>query len=241
MRSLIALVVFLVSGSLAHAQYGTPLNGAGQNITPATISATGNIIGTSSITTTGGLFGDGFGITDLNAANLTGVIPTGSATTLTALTKVTSAVTFTSTASLLGSTNGGNATAGYVGEYISTTPVANRPPPSSSTVVTLATTTLSAGDWMVQGYAHLTVGGSLAATGYYVCVSLNSNNCDGPGPSITTTITGATWDLEVPTSPRRINVTANTAVYLNAYLTYSNLNNSTWSAAASLLQAWRIR
>ena len=142
---------------------------------------------------------------------------------------------------ILGVTDGSNATAGYVGEYISTTTIDSRALGASSAYVTIATTTLTPGDWDVSGNAYLAPGGSFAATFISACVSLAASTCDlYDSFQLAAAITGAN-NINLATPTRRISITVNTPVYLTAAATYSVDGGTTWYAGRSLLRARRVR
>ena len=145
------------------------------------------------------------------------------------------------TVNIIGTTYAGDAPTGYIGQYISTTPTADQNVPATNTWVSLATTTLTAGDWDVSALGYLTSGGTTVGTQLYFCISTTANDCvggNGKSSAIFTIVANA--DYQIPTIPLRINVSANTAVFLTGRLTYSTAGGAAYQDT-SLLQARRVR
>jgi hypothetical protein len=127
-----------------------------------------------------------------------------------------------------GVTDGSDAAAGQVGEYMT---ASGSVPLANNTVTTVATLNLTAGDWEVSGGVTFTISG--AASTHYAA------GIDGTfGSEIIATIpTGSgTWRLSAG-APVRRNVTAATAVHLSAFAGFT----SGAVSAAGTLQARRVR
>lgn len=141
-----------------------------------------------------------------------------------------------------GTTAGGNATAGYIGEYISANSSGVNPV-TTSLFVTIASISLTAGDWDVEGQAEMSLGSSTAATGYSVAISLDATSIDtsangGTNQAFYTMTANEVYQFQ--TGKRRINVSSTTTVYLVGALTFSALGGAEWQIA-SLIQARRVR
>jgi hypothetical protein len=128
----------------------------------------------------------------------------------------------------IGVTDGSDADAGHVGEYMS---ASGSVALSNNTTATVATLNLTAGDWDVSGGVTFTISG--AASNHYAA------GIDGTfGSEIIATVpTGSgTWRLSAG-APVRRNVTATTAVHLSALAGFT----SGAVSAAGMIQARRVR
>jgi hypothetical protein len=141
----------------------------------------------------------------------------------------------TSRAPLAGVTNGSNAAAGTIGEYISAQVTAAAALSAANGVVLNVTSiSLTAGDWDVTGNAYWIVsGGSLA----FDCAinSVSATNPDGSLQMVIYPTSGNNTGLTAP--GRRFNVTATTVVYLVAT---AFLSGGT-ASVCGFLQARRVR
>jgi hypothetical protein len=112
-----------------------------------------------------------------------------------------------------GVTDGSNATAGQVGEYLTNT--STNFGIGSANWTSTATLTLTPGDWEVEGF--VTYGPSAAAlSGVYAGIGTGINS----GPPSYTCITGpSNLGQVIIAAPRtRFNVTSSTTIYLQAYV-----------------------
>jgi hypothetical protein len=145
---------------------------------------------------------------------------------------------------ITGITNGANATAGNVGEILS----------SSSAVVTLALSstfynltqvTLTPGDWLVSGYFTIGKNSSALPTRVIGTVNTVNNNWTGGGVgshSMNFAAPAAGADGAAfcfSTAPIRVNVTVNTIYYLNAYSVFTGVSAS--MSASGTITAQRFR
>lgn len=200
-------------------------------------------VGTNSPATTLDVNGNAqFGSTAKSTFSAAGALTLASGAGLT-MTGPLSAPTVSSTMTIRGTTDGSSAPAGTYGEYISTTPTANISLSPTGVSITIATTTLSAGEWDVQGLAYLSPGATFAGTTYSSCISLTVNDCDntvgGFESSISAALTGVGFTA-IPTYTRRINVSTPTAVYLNTRLFWTTDGGSVWLAQRTILRARRV-
>jgi hypothetical protein len=143
---------------------------------------------------------------------------------------------------IVGTTAGGNATAGNVGEYVSANS-AGVTWGTSTSIVNIASISLTAGDWDVYGTALFSTGGTSVATQAAAAISLTTGAFDsatlgGIWSEIQAFATSASY--YAPISLRRINVSTTTTVYLTGQVTYSTLGGGTWGAG-SIIQARRVR
>jgi hypothetical protein len=143
-----------------------------------------------------------------------------------------------------GTNTNDNASAGYVGELVSNNPSSAVTPGSSGTIVDVATITLSAGDWDVEGFLALATGSTWSGSQWGVQVSTTSAGSDSTTDGGINWYTGsvaASGTFYVPTGRRRLSLNgASTSVYLTAQLTYSTLGSTTF-ATSSYIRARRVR
>jgi hypothetical protein len=154
-------------------------------------------------------------------------------------TTITGSVT---AAQVLGTTAGGNAAAGFIGEFISANS-AGVAVGSSGAFVTIASISLTAGDWDVEGTCSLVTGGTTAGTVSSGGVSLNPTSEDsqtngGVFDAFGTLVASSTYLS--PTGKRRINVSTTTTVYLVGAATYTVAGGATWGTN-SFIGARRVR
>ncbi len=189
----------------------------------------GNIVGASSITTTGGLFGGT-------------LITTGKVGIRTSVVASSATLEVAGTIIQRGITDGLDASSGTVGEYISTSPISdlNLGSIATGTLVTIATTTVSAGDWEVGGQAILGLSGA-TATGSFACISLTPAACSSSFSTAAGTIVGTSENSARSINPMRLNVTVPTAVYLTVRGDYTVAGSAKWSATSNQIWARRMR
>jgi hypothetical protein len=135
---------------------------------------------------------------------------------------------------LHGVTDGSNAAAGQIGEFLTTSTGSTTLP--ASTNLTLAGTTLSPGDWDVWGYATVD-GAGTGATSLIVGLTTTVNGAPSVGGSaaqLTTPSIGATT-LQVVMA--RVNITAAATYYISTNLAYTGGT----SHVSGLLNARRVR
>lgn len=140
-----------------------------------------------------------------------------------------------------GTTTNDSAAAGEVGEFLSANS-AGVAPAASNAWKTLASLSLTAGDWWVSGTSALThgtisglntVAGSISLTNDGSDTLAQGNICSGPqsGSSITYVCAGP---------GRRISVASTTPVYLVGLAVYTTVGTAQW-AGNSYISARRIR
>lgn len=138
-----------------------------------------------------------------------------------------------------GITDGSNAPAGQVGEYIETT--INAAGIADNTQVDLGSLSLSAGDWQVSGTARIP-SSTLGLTIMQVWVSTASATPQDPYRTQVSLGGGSTpvfgTGLRLVTMPRRLSLTATTTVYLGAYVKNAGAGAST---IEGFISARRVR
>lgn len=154
--------------------------------------------------------------------------------------------TITPTNGILGTTAGGNATAGDYGEYISCNPGSNVSVVSATGgYINICSMSLTAGDWDVQANVTFQPGSATNATSYYAGISTLSGGIDavngtaGGFTSFSGSLTNsfAYW---FPISRRRLNVSSTTTIYLIGATVCSSVTGATWNAG-SFMNARRVR
>lgn len=219
------LVAILLLSTAARAQ---PMRQNGINLANASISV-------SSLSVTGGYF---------SVAGSTFVVVGGAVGIGTSVPASTAALQVNGTIIYRGVTDGIDASSGTVGEYISTSPVSDLNLSSilTATLVTIATTTLSPGDWMVGGQALLGDTGA-TITGTFACISLTPAACSSNLSVAALPLAGTATaeNISMSINPMRVNVTVNTAVYLTVRGDYSAAGTAKWAAASQQIWARRVR
>jgi len=131
-----------------------------------------------------------------------------------------------------GVTDGSDAPAGYVGEYIIQTGLVT-PSFGNNIWAQIGVVSLSAGDWNVSGGANII---GLASSGvFYLSIGLVTATAN-PIPGYIATVPGFP-DIWAITGPVRLSLAAATNVYLNALNSTPTAGNLT----ASQIQARRVR
>ena len=124
------------------------------------------------------------------------------------------------TSQVIGVTSGGDASSGFIGEYVSANPGSTVNLGANGVFVTIASISLTAGDWDVEGSGDILVGGASTMYGFSFGISLNPTSMDvtnlgGYQTFVTTVNTTFQGNEEViPLNRRRINVSSTTTVYL---------------------------
>jgi hypothetical protein len=143
---------------------------------------------------------------------------------------------------ITGITDGSNAASGIVGEYVSANPGSSVAPVTSGVDITITSISLTAGDWDVYGTACFSPGTGTVSF-FSVGISLNPTSYDsftlgGLVQADQPTFPNAFYLLGI--SPRRINITTTTTIYLIGSATYSVLGTANFSVN-NIIQARRIR
>jgi hypothetical protein len=121
-----------------------------------------------------------------------------------------------------GTAAGGNATAGYVGEFVSSLiPIASNVPITTATAKNLTSISLTAGDWDIYGNI------SFNATGYtlFACNSwISSTSATIPDVSLISSfnLNGAFIGWSVPTPIFRVSISSTTTYYLSGLANFSS-------------------
>lgn len=141
-----------------------------------------------------------------------------------------------------GTTAGGNAPAGFLGEFISANS-AGVSPVTTGVFVTLASISLTPGDWDVEGTTSLSP--PTTGTAYTGAISLNATSTDSIANGGVNVVQGAittTTGLQYisPTGKRRINVSTTTTVNLIGQVTFTVLGAAQWTSN-SFIGARRVR
>jgi hypothetical protein len=139
----------------------------------------------------------------------------------------------------IGVTDGSNAAAGQIGEYLEAT--INAAPIADNTQVDLGSLSLTAGDWQVSGTARIP-SATLGLTIMQVWVSTVSATPVDPYRTQISIAGGTTavfgTGLRLVTMPRRMSLTATTTVYLGAYVKNAGAGSST---IEGFMSARRVR
>ncbi len=142
-----------------------------------------------------------------------------------------------------GVTDGVDASSGTYGELISTTGIlANQDLPATGIQTSIATTTLSAGCWMISALGYLDSGASSAITDAFASISKTANaaeNINYTGEIAATMTVSASWTL-VP-KPRFLCVTVPTSIFLVGAVTYTVRGGAVWHGTRSSIEAVRFR
>jgi len=152
-------------------------------------------------------------------------------------------VTNTAGTLIRGTTTNDAAATGFVGEFISANVSGTVIPAASNVSVNLATITLTAGDWDVDGVLSLDLGATSAITIYLGGISLTAASNDSlvlGGVTFGGQSLVANRNYAWPLSSRRISVSATTDVHLTGNITYTVLGGATWGNR-SRIQARRVR
>lgn len=158
----------------------------------------------------------------------------GSATTLTG-TLPTNQIT--------GTTAGGNAASGFLGEYISANPASAVTPATSNSNVNITSISLTAGDWDVWGSVFYTNGTTSATTNITAGISLTTGTFDSlvsGGLVILQQAFVASSTQQASISSRRVSLSSTTTVFLVGLAVYTTVTGSSWGTQ-SIIQARRVR
>lgn len=143
--------------------------------------------------------------------------------------------------SITGTGTNDSAASGIVGEIISANS-AGVTPAASTSFANVASISLTAGDWDVEGTLQISEAATLAAT-YLICsistssAAQDSLNNGGVATKESFLVSSNSY---VSTGRRRISLSATTTVYFVAALTYTVLSTTTY-AANSIVRARRVR
>lgn len=163
--------------------------------------------------------------------------PTFTGTVTAAALTTTGNFTPAQTAGIVGTTTNNNANAGSVGEFLtnSTTAV----PLSNGSYTTIASVTLTAGDWDVSGNIRYIAAGTTTMTAAESSISSTTNvrGTDDATNALYGIATGAGIGLRIPAPVTRFSVASSTIVYLTGV---TNFNISTMTANG-FIRARRIR
>jgi hypothetical protein len=221
-----ALVYSSPNGSLIADDFGAAIHNAPSDATPDDAdevpmwdTATGalgkftiaNLIAKlAALTTTWGLSTTGNAAT----ANTASVCTGNSVTATTATTALT----------VTGVTDGSNAAAGKVGEYIESVIVEGSAVSLTSTVfANITSIALTAGDWDITGTVVFKTAATTSVTQMLVNSSTVSAGADGQygNDYLTAAIVPGVYNIRIPTDTRRRSVAAPTTIYLNCYAIFT--------------------
>jgi hypothetical protein len=148
------------------------------------------------------------------------------------------------TTGIVGVTDGSNANAGVVGEYVSAQVSAPTTGATSGSALNATSISLTAGDWDVNGTIAFNFA---AATGSNFQGSINTTSATFPGGQSVSQLNGSSTYLSttlttntgvtLPVPPQRINITTTTTVYLIGVLTFT----SGTAGIGGTIRARRIR
>lgn len=137
-----------------------------------------------------------------------------------------------------GSQTNDSADAGYVGEFVSAGS-AGVAVAASGTYVAIASISLSAGDWDVEGNAQVNAGALGTVTEIVVGVSSQNSALDSISAGGLSADQSGSNTRYIPTGSRRFSLGQTTTLYLIGSIFYGS-GSATW-AATSLLRARRVR
>jgi len=152
-------------------------------------------------------------------------------------------VTNTAGTAIRGTTTNDSASAGFVGELISANSAGGITPAASGSFKTVASISLTAGDWDVEGVCGYTGGGTTAATRLLAQISTTNDGSDSTnngGVAILAATLPVSALQYLSLSRRRISLSATTTVYITAALTYTTLGGATYNSD-SYISARRVR
>jgi hypothetical protein len=117
---------------------------------------------------------------------------------------------------ILGETGGGNASAGNIGEFLTSSggPVSL----TSNTGANICSLSLTAGDWDVWGWMQLGPGGS-TITGWQNSISTTNSVISNPFNTMNVNIAGAGYNFQTPLI--RLNVASTTTIFNVVFVTFS--------------------
>lgn len=168
-------------------------------------------------------------VTDLRVSTATVTTLNVSTSTITTLVVTTATIT-----NRIGTTTNNNATLGSIGEVISASVVKSAAIALTTTVpATIATMTLTAGDWDVRGFGGFLSGSGTTATDIRLAVSLTPNVMPAADTAAVPTAnevtiiesgaslvgTGNVYTVQL--SPIRVSLAASTTIYLATVATFS--------------------
>lgn len=123
-------------------------------------------------------------------------------------------IALNATTAIKGTTTNDSASAGYVGEYIAASVIqGNAVAMTSATALNVASITLTAGDWDVEGLAFFVGGSGVNVAQTVASVSIFSGT-NGAVPTVMNNTLAGTLTASTPVTRTRISVSATTAVYL---------------------------
>jgi hypothetical protein len=127
------------------------------------------------------------------------------------------------TSQITGTTAGGNATAGNVGEFLSGQNLSGTSL-TSATTSNIASISITAGDWDVWGIPAF-VNTGVTLTNVEACISTTSTGMtvayDGTFLQLPFALTSSSMNVISPIGPFRVNITATATYYMNLQATFS--------------------
>lgn len=138
---------------------------------------------------------------------------------------------------LTGVTDGSNASAGAIGEYISSLVGSGVSIPTTGTVINITSISLTSGDWDVFGAVTFVSSSTAVVTYGRGCVSTTSASinfpyCAGYSNGTGSALIGSA-DLPVAVPPIRVNVSTTTTVYLCATQGFASGTTSAYGYIAA--------
>lgn len=140
-----------------------------------------------------------------------------------------------------GTTTNDSACAGCVGEFVSAN--ASSFAPADGAYENVASISLTAGDWDVEGTVVLASGTMTGLTAFSTCISTVSATCtvlNAGGVHQDTTAASGIGSRFWPTGLRRITLTATTTVYLLGFVDFTTVGTASY-ATSSNIRARRVR
>lgn len=144
-----------------------------------------------------------------------------------------------------GVVDGSNAPTGFIGEYLTASPVSNVTPGSSGAFINVTSLTLTPGDWDVWGNLNVSTGSATSVTTFEGGLSTTSASSSGSlvgtfFESAPSSGFAAGVGFNTFLGMARVNVTVNTTIFLIGLIAYSTLGTMVYGTSNSI-QARRVR
>lgn len=132
---------------------------------------------------------------------------------------------------------------GEVGEIVTAIgTIANQPQGASDSYVAVATMTLSAGEWEINGWCAMITGATTASNARSCAISKLNYAVDAATANLTFSgVAPVSQYLRIPTGTRHLSLTSSTNIYLVGSYTYTVLGSAYHYTVLSYMSARRIR
>ena len=175
------------------------------------------------------------------SATNTANIPSGTTGTGSAVLQTSPTI---NTPLILGVTDGSNAPAGYIGEYVSgDVPIGSAVNLISLTPTSITSISLTAGDWDVWGQVTITTNASATATNHIAWIGTTTGSFPPTDDNFPLShfpfSMGASNAIDMALAPKRMSITSTTTYYLEAYDSFSGAGAA--CTAYGRIEARRVR